>query len=60
ACDLHDCLNKNTYKPDKCDGFLRDLYLCCQLMYEETNGKGESTACPLPKVVDRWFKAHPE
>ena len=59
ACSLQACLNKNTYAPEKCDRQLRNLYECCQKMYDSTDGKGESTACPMPNVVKRWFKAHP-
>ncbi|KAF8802597.1 hypothetical protein BYT27DRAFT_7112174, partial [Phlegmacium glaucopus] len=57
ACSLQACLNKNTYSPEKCDRHLRNLYECCQKMYDE--GKGESTACPMPTVLKKWFKNHP-
>ncbi|KAH9922571.1 hypothetical protein B0H21DRAFT_662129, partial [Amylocystis lapponica] len=60
ACTLQTCLNKNTYSPDKCDEHLRALYRCCRGMYEQTDGKGESTACPMPSVVQRWLKNHGE
>ncbi|KAJ7288785.1 hypothetical protein C8J57DRAFT_1281216 [Mycena rebaudengoi] len=60
ACSLQTCLNKNTYKPEKCDERLRDLYKCCQTMYNEAGEKAESTACPLPQVVNRWMKDHPK
>ncbi|KAK0505720.1 hypothetical protein EDD18DRAFT_1120441 [Armillaria luteobubalina] len=60
ACDLQSCLNKNTYKPEICQRHLRELYFCCQKLYEQTNDTGESTACPLPRVVKRWIKDHPE
>ena len=60
ACKLQACLNKNTYTPEKCEQHVRKLYECCRAMYEETNGKGESTACPVPRVVERWLKDHPE
>ncbi|THU90518.1 DUF1903-domain-containing protein [Dendrothele bispora CBS 962.96] len=60
ACDLQSCLNKNTYKPEKCDAHLRNLYLCCQKMYQDSDGKAESTACPIPNVVSRWLKDHPK
>ncbi|KAH9485837.1 Cx9C motif-containing protein 4, mitochondrial [Psilocybe cubensis] len=59
ACSLHDCLKKHTYSPEKCDRHLRNLYECCQRMYDQTKGKGESTACPMPQVVARWIKDHP-
>ncbi|OCH93536.1 DUF1903-domain-containing protein [Obba rivulosa] len=60
ACALQSCLNKNTYSPDKCDEHLRKLYRCCQTMYKQTDGKGESTACPMPNIVQRWLKNHGE
>ncbi|KAH9935128.1 uncharacterized protein BXZ73DRAFT_45563 [Epithele typhae] len=56
ACALQSCLNKNTYAPDRCDDHVRKLYRCCMHMYRETNGKGESTACPMESVVKRWLK----
>ncbi|KZT03891.1 uncharacterized protein LAESUDRAFT_728573 [Laetiporus sulphureus 93-53] len=56
ACELQACLNRNTYSPDKCHEYLRKLYECRQSMYERTEGKGESTACPKPSVVRRWLK----
>ncbi|KAE9407109.1 hypothetical protein BT96DRAFT_1014499 [Gymnopus androsaceus JB14] len=59
ACDLQDCLGKNTYNPERCDTVLRQLYECCQQMYQN-NPKSESSACPVPPVVDRWFKDHPK
>ncbi|TFK33539.1 DUF1903-domain-containing protein [Crucibulum laeve] len=60
ACDLQACLGKNTYKPERCDQHVRNLYKCCQKMYDATEGKGESTACPMPNVVQRWMKDHPQ
>ncbi|KXN82662.1 Cx9C motif-containing protein 4, mitochondrial [Leucoagaricus sp. SymC.cos] len=59
ACDLQSCLNRSTYKPDKCDPLLRRLYECCHQLYIATDGKGESTACPKAFVVERWLKDHP-
>lgn len=58
ACNLQGCLNKNTYSPSKCDTQFRKLYECCGQMYDRTGDKGESTACPLPRVVRRWLKSH--
>ncbi|KAI0330402.1 DUF1903-domain-containing protein [Cubamyces sp. BRFM 1775] len=60
ACALQSCLKKNTYTPEKCDDHLRKLYKCCWSMYKETDGRGESTACPMPNVVRRWLKGHGE
>ncbi|KAI0048798.1 DUF1903-domain-containing protein [Auriscalpium vulgare] len=60
ACSLQTCLSKNTYSPEKCDQHMRRLYQCCQSMYDATDDKGESTACPMPSVVRRWLKNHPE
>ncbi|KAJ3983931.1 DUF1903-domain-containing protein [Lentinula detonsa] len=57
ACDLQDCLGRNTYHPEKCNNILRQLYECCQQMYK-ANPQSESSACPIPNVVDRWMKDH--
>ncbi|KZV61991.1 hypothetical protein PENSPDRAFT_592071, partial [Peniophora sp. CONT] len=59
ACRLQDCLSANTYSPQKCEERMRQLYLCCQSMYETTDGRGESTACPMPSAVHRWLNLHP-
>ncbi|KAI9511440.1 hypothetical protein F5148DRAFT_975039, partial [Russula earlei] len=58
ACALQACLSKNTYSQEKCAEHMRDLYKCCQTLYDATDGHGESTACPMPGVVRRWLKAH--
>ena len=60
ACSLQSCLNKNTYNPEKCEQHVRRLYRCCWTMYQETAGKGESTACPMQSVVRRWLENHGE
>ena len=54
-------MKANTYSPEKCNGRLRELYVCCKEMYESAKAGGkeaESTACPIPEVVDRWLKNH--
>ncbi|KAF8720616.1 hypothetical protein AX14_010858 [Amanita brunnescens Koide BX004] len=58
ACDLQSCLRKNTYSPERCNDDVRKLYQCCQRMYEETDGKGTSTACPSANVIKHWLKKH--
>ncbi|KAF8344703.1 hypothetical protein F5887DRAFT_885910 [Amanita rubescens] len=60
ACDLQSCLNKNTYSPERCDDDVRQLYQCCLRMYEETDAKGKSTACPSSNVIKHWIKNHPK
>ncbi|KIM82557.1 hypothetical protein PILCRDRAFT_70494, partial [Piloderma croceum F 1598] len=59
ACTFQTCISKNTYNQEKCDAYLRKLYLCCQSMYEG-KARAESTACPKLDVVKRWLKNHPE
>ncbi|KAH6897916.1 DUF1903-domain-containing protein [Coprinopsis sp. MPI-PUGE-AT-0042] len=58
ACQLQTCLNKNTYKPEKCDQNLCQLYECCQRFYQQNKNGAESTACPIEPVVKRWLKDH--
>ncbi|KDQ07311.1 hypothetical protein BOTBODRAFT_38929 [Botryobasidium botryosum FD-172 SS1] len=55
ACSLQTCLNSNTYKPERCDRQLRQLYECCDAMYAK-DANMESTACPTQRVVQRWLK----
>ena len=50
ACALQKCLSRNTYSPDKCDEYVRKLYLCC------LNIQSESNVCPGKPVIDRWLK----
>ncbi|KAH9037953.1 DUF1903-domain-containing protein, partial [Lactarius hengduanensis] len=59
ACALQTCLSKNTYSPEKCAENMRNLYKCCQALYDVTEDRGESSACPMPSVVRRWLNAHP-
>ncbi|GLB37877.1 putative mature-T-Cell Proliferation I type [Lyophyllum shimeji] len=66
ACSLQECLQTNTYTPQKCDRHLRGLYECCERVYDEAVRQGreeeavhESTACPMPRVVKRWLSDHP-
>ncbi|KAH9965430.1 hypothetical protein BC827DRAFT_1126381, partial [Russula dissimulans] len=60
ACALQACLSKNTYTQEKCAEYMRDLYECCRALYDTTEDRGESSACPMPSVVRRWLRAHPE
>ena len=62
ACALQTCLSRNTYAQEKCAEHLRNLYECCQALYDATaaEGSGESTACPTPSVVQRWLKRNHE
>ncbi|KAH7912701.1 hypothetical protein BJ138DRAFT_1147664 [Hygrophoropsis aurantiaca] len=67
ACALQTCLSANTYSPEKCDRYLRELYTCCSEMYKSSSSQDAerkmevegSSACPMPSVVDRWLKTHP-
>ncbi|OAX36378.1 hypothetical protein K503DRAFT_695266 [Rhizopogon vinicolor AM-OR11-026] len=69
ACALQTCLSTNTYSPERCDAHLKRLYQCCSKLYQtraEQNDttrdayqENESTACPMPSVVERWLKNHP-
>ncbi|KAF8504636.1 hypothetical protein F5888DRAFT_1605105, partial [Russula emetica] len=59
ACALQTCLSRNTYAQEKCAEHMRNLYKCCQALYDATatgEGRGESTACPKPSVVQSWLK----
>ena len=58
ACTLQTCLSRNTYSPEKCDQYVRGLYMCCLEMYSRKGPNGESTACPAKPVIERWLKRH--
>ncbi|KAI5993708.1 DUF1903-domain-containing protein [Pisolithus orientalis] len=58
ARTLGSCLDANAYHPDKCDKFVKALYLCCDEMYKKGGRGAESSACPMQSVVERWLKRH--
>ncbi|KAI6009869.1 hypothetical protein EDC04DRAFT_2581428 [Pisolithus marmoratus] len=58
ACALQNCLSVNTYSPDKCDKFVKALYLCCNEMYRRDGKDATSSACPMRSVVERWLRRH--
>ncbi|KAI6007756.1 hypothetical protein F5J12DRAFT_697657, partial [Pisolithus orientalis] len=58
ACTLQNCLSANIYHPDRCDKFVKALYLCCDEMYKKDGKDAESSACPMQSVVERWLKRH--
>ncbi|KAN0130737.1 DUF1903 domain containing protein, partial [Lactarius tabidus] len=60
ACALQACLSKNTYAQEKCTEKMRNLYKCCQALYDATEDSGVSSTCQMPTVVRQWLKAHPE
>ncbi|KAF8256487.1 hypothetical protein EI94DRAFT_1603315, partial [Lactarius quietus] len=60
ACALQVCLSKNIYAQDKCAEKMCNLYKCCWALYDATEERGKSSACPMPSVVRQWLKAHPE
>ncbi|KAL2290857.1 hypothetical protein FJTKL_14811 [Diaporthe vaccinii] len=56
ACAIQDCLKRNTYKEDKCQGVIYELYDCCQAFYDR-NGEGASAAsCPKPDLLKMKLK----
>jgi hypothetical protein len=51
-----DCLKRNTYREDKCQGVIDALYDCCQAFYDR-NGEGASSAsCPKPDLLKLKLK----
>ncbi|KAF9222482.1 hypothetical protein BS17DRAFT_708959, partial [Gyrodon lividus] len=59
ACALQGCLSRNTYHPEKCDEYMRRLYMCCSEMYRREGDNAKTTACPMQGVVERWLHRHP-
>ncbi|KAN0130604.1 hypothetical protein V8E53_011578, partial [Lactarius tabidus] len=55
ACALQACLSKNTYAQEKCMEKTRNLYKYCQALYDTTEDSGESSACPMSRVVRKWL-----
>jgi hypothetical protein len=58
AYALRTCLSRNTYAQEKCAEHMRNLYECCQALYDAMvteEGRGESTACQRsPKVPSKF------
>ncbi|KAJ7328389.1 hypothetical protein DFH08DRAFT_622134, partial [Mycena albidolilacea] len=50
TCALQTCLNKNTYKPEKCDERLHALYMCCQKMYNDLLDKDHHHGDPVSSL----------
>lgn len=46
-----DCLKKNTFKEDRCQGAIDALYECCQAFYEKNGDKAKSASCPQPDLL---------
>ncbi|TLD20606.1 hypothetical protein PspLS_08395, partial [Pyricularia sp. CBS 133598] len=51
AVCLLDCLTKNGYKEEKCQGVIDALYDCCKAFYERKGDDASTVSCPKPDLL---------
>ena len=45
------CLQKNTYKEEKCQKEIDALYECCNAFYEKEGEKVQTVSCPKASLL---------
>jgi len=55
-----DCLSKNGYREEKCQGFVDALYECCQAFYDKNGDDATSASCPKPDLLRLKMKQRKE
>lgn len=51
ACAIQDCLSKNSYKEEKCQSQVDDLYKCCNSFYERKGDDAHTVSCPKASLL---------
>ncbi|KAA6410923.1 MAG: DUF1903-domain-containing [Lasallia pustulata] len=51
ACAIQDCLQKHSYKEDKCQGQIDALYECCNTFYERQGDDAHTVSCPKASLL---------
>ncbi|KUI66861.1 Cx9C motif-containing protein 4, mitochondrial [Cytospora mali] len=46
-----DCLKKNTFKEERCQGVIDALYECCQAFYDRNGQDAKAASCPQPDLL---------
>ncbi|GAM86066.1 hypothetical protein ANO11243_040760 [Dothideomycetidae sp. 11243] len=46
ACAIQECLQKNGYKEEKCQGQIDALYECCNAFYQRQGDDAKTLSCP--------------
>ncbi|KAJ5753060.1 hypothetical protein N7520_009977 [Penicillium odoratum] len=46
-----DCLNKNSWQEDKCQGLIDALYECCNAFYQERGDDASVVSCPKAHLL---------
>ncbi|TLS26103.1 hypothetical protein PpBr36_05230, partial [Pyricularia pennisetigena] len=59
-CAIQDCLTKNGYKEEKCQGVIDALYDCCKAFYEKNGDDASTVSCPKPDLLRLKLKQRQE
>ena len=46
-----DCIQKNSYKEEKCQTQINALYECCNLFYEQRGDDANTVSCPKANLL---------
>ncbi|KAJ9157307.1 hypothetical protein NKR23_g133 [Pleurostoma richardsiae] len=55
-----DCLSRNGYKEEKCQGLIDALYNCCEAFYNKNGDSATSASCPKPDLLRLKLKQREE
>ncbi|GAO46644.1 DUF1903-domain-containing protein [Saitoella complicata NRRL Y-17804] len=55
ACAIQNCIQKNGFNQNKCEGLIDKLYECCARFYKE-NPDGTTLTCPKPRLLGLKLK----
>jgi hypothetical protein len=51
-----DCLQKNSYKEEKCQSQVDRLYACCKAFYEKNGEDATTVSCPKANILKLKMK----
>lgn len=51
ACAIQDCIQKNSYKEEKCQSQIDELYKCCNLFYQRHGDDAKTVSCPKANLL---------
>jgi len=46
-----DCIEKNSYKEEKCQSQIDELYRCCNLFYQQQGDDAHTVSCPKASLL---------
>lgn len=48
---IADCIQKNSYKEEKCQNQINALYECCNLFYQQRGDDANTVSCPKATLL---------